>query len=515
MVVEKDKKKKFKSKKKSEKKEKESKETVLNIEEEKKGKDGFHQKFSFEKINVFDKKGFLFFIVLLCIFFLIYAIIPRINLIGSKEIIINYDEKYVEYGYRGEHFFKNIYNDIEVSSNIIENKVGDYQVEYSYKFLFLTFKKVRKVSVVDKKIPIIKIDSDNLKLCPNENVNDIKYSATDEYDGDISDKVILKEDNNKLILSVYDKSNNYGKLEVDISRVDEDKPEISLSGNSLMFINIGSDYYEPGYTATDNCDGDISDKVLVSGNVNTDIIGEYTITYTVTDSSENTSEVERKVIVRNPYLYNDGVSNSGTIYLTFDDGPNEDVTNYILDVLKEEGIKATFFVTCNGPDYLIKRIYDEGHTVALHTASHDYSYVYSSVDNYFADLQRVSDRVKRITGEESKIIRFPGGSSNTTSRNYKLGIMSELTWLVLDKGYRYYDWNIDSNDAGGAGTSEQVYYNVVNNLYYNRSNMVLMHDIKYTTKYAVKDIITYGKNNGYTFEKITMDTYMIRHGVNN
>ena len=93
--------------------------------------------------------------------------------------------------------------------------------------------------------------------------------------------------------------------------------------------------------------------------------------------------------------------------------------------------------------------------------------------------------------------------------------MTDLTYQVLDKGYRYYDWNVDSDDAGRAGSSSQVYYNVINHLSYNRSNMVLMHDNKYTTRGAIRDIIRYGKSNGYKFEKITMDTYMVRHAVNN
>ena len=156
-----------------------------------------------------------------------------------------------------------------------------------------------------------------------------------------------------------------------------------------------------------------------------------------------------------------------------------------------------------------------GHTLALHICTHDYSYIYSSVDNYFNDLNRVRTRVKNITGYDAKIIRFPGGSSNIVSRRYTYGIMSTLTGMVLDKGYRYYDWNVDSNDAGGANTSNQVYNNVVNYLSYNRSNVVLMHDVKYQTRDALRDIIRYVKNNGYTFSKIDMDTYMVRHGVNN
>ena len=164
---------------------------------------------------------------------------------------------------------------------------------------------------------------------------------------------------------------------------------------------------------------------------------------------------------------------------------------------------------------MIKRIYDEGHTVALHTASHDYSYVYSSVDNYFNDLNKVANRVKNITGVDAKIIRFPGGSSNTVSRNYSNGIMSTLTGMVLDKGYRYFDWNVDAMDASSARSSSDVFYNVTGHLSGSRANVVLMHDTKAITRDALRDIIKFGKDNGYSFSKITMDTYMVRHSVNN
>ena len=227
------------------------------------------------------------------------------------------------------------------------------------------------------------------------------------------------------------------------------------------------------------------------------------------DDAGNEASVSRKVFIKK----RDAV---GTIYLTFDDGPKEGTTNVILDILKEEGVEATFFVTNGGPDELIKREYDEGHTVALHTASHDYATVYASVDAYFNDLNIVSTRVKNITGEESKIIRFPGGSSNTVSRHYCVGIMSTLTQLVLERGYRYYDWNVSSGDAaGGTVTKEMVYSNVVNSLSRDRINVVLMHDIKPYTRDALRDIIRYGKENGYTFERITPATQMVTQRVNN
>jgi len=144
-----------------------------------------------------------------------------------------------------------------------------------------------------------------------------------------------------------------------------------------------------------------------------------------------------------------------------------------------------------------------------------YKYVYSSVDNYFKDLNKVSERVKRITGVESKIIRFPGGSSNTISRNYNKGIMTELTNIVLNQGYRYFDWNIDARDASSARNSSDVYYNVTSNLSHNRANVVLMHDIKNITVSALEDIIEFGKEYGYKFSAIDMNTYMVRHKVKN
>ncbi len=208
--------------------------------------------------------------------------------------------------------------------------------------------------------------------------------------------------------------------------------------------------------------------------------------------------------------------NKKMVALTFDDGPNDGTTNIILDILKEEGVKATFFVTNKGPDELIKREHDEGHTVALHTATHDYAYLYSSVDAYFEDLTRVQTRVKNITGEEAKIIRFPGGSSNTISRKYSPGIMTTLTSEVQNRGFKYYDWNLSSGDAaGGTPTSDMIYNNVVSNLRHDRVNMVLMHDIKPYTRDALKRIIQFGKENGYRFEQITMATEMITQRVNN
>ena len=478
-----------------------------------------YEDFEDNNININKKKNNIITIIissiLLLLILLSYLSIPKIKLIGDKEINLSYKDEYKEDGYIVKNIGKDYNKEVNINNNIKEHKVGEYQVEYSIKYLFFNIKKIRKVNIIDKDMPIIRVDNNPIKICPLDNLEEIEYYSYDEYDGDITSNVTVMEDKDYVIFKVKDSSLNEDILKVKLIRIDEDKPVINLKGDSVIYLYGNTKYQELGYSAEDNCDGDITDKVVVSGEV-LDDIGEYTINYTVVDSSNNKSVITRKVIRKNNSIpSNNGYINNGEIYLTFDDGPSEDTTGYILDVLKEEGVKATFFVTCNGPDYLIKRMYDEGHTVALHTASHNYSYVYSSVDNYFNDLEKVRNRVKNITGYDSKIIRFPGGSSNTISRSYQYGIMSQLTNMVIEKGYRYYDWNVDADDAGCAYNSSQVYNNVVNHLSYNRANMVLMHDIKYQTKDAIRDIIRYGKNNGYTFKKIENDTYMIRHGVNN
>ena len=141
---------------------------------------------------------------------------------------------------------------------------------------------------------------------------------------------------------------------------------------------------------------------------------------------------------------------SKIIYLTFDDGPGM-YTKRILDVLEEYNVKATFFVTNQFPkyEYLIKNEYEKGHAIGVHTYSHNYRKIYSSFENYIDDVNKMNEIIKKYTGNFSNILRFPGGSSNTISRKYKKGIMTELTREVSNLGYTYFDWNVASGDVNG------------------------------------------------------------------
>lgn len=205
------------------------------------------------------------------------------------------------------------------------------------------------------------------------------------------------------------------------------------------------------------------------------------------------------------------------IYLTFDDGPSAN-TGKILDILKKYNVKATFFVIKNetySSNY--KRIVDEGHSIALHSYTHDYSVIYRSADAYFNDLNKISDYVYEKAGVRTRMIRFPGGSSNTVSRSYCRGIMSRLAVLTAEKGYVYFDWNSANNDATGQNLSVAQIRNAANS-YGGRSPLVmLMHDApaKYKTVEALPGIIEYYKSRGYYFLPLNENSPAAHHGIAN
>lgn len=212
-------------------------------------------------------------------------------------------------------------------------------------------------------------------------------------------------------------------------------------------------------------------------------------------------------------------STKGVIYLTFDDGPSSSITPKVLDILKKEKIKATFFVLnySKSNEKYIKRIVKEGHTIGIHGYSHDYSKIYKSRSAFLGNVYTLQKKIKKSTGVSTRYIRFPGGSSNTISRHYKKGIMTDLSKAMLGRGFKYYDWNVCAEDAGSARNATQVYNYVVKNLSKKRGNMVLMHDFASNKKglEALPKIIKYAKKHGYTFAAIDDNTPMYAQHINN
>ena len=197
-------------------------------------------------------------------------------------------------------------------------------------------------------------------------------------------------------------------------------------------------------------------------------------------------------------------------YLTFDDGPSDN-TVAILDFLKENNIPATFFVVgnANRPD-VYKRIVDEGHTIGNHTYGHDYNKIYRSPETFLADVDKLNDLLEGITGQRSTILRFPGGSNNTVSRHAGgSGIMNSITAKVKEEGYRYFDWNVDSQDASKVVQDKNVIVrSVISGAQYTNQAVILMHDApaKTTTVDALPEIVEGLKNLGFVFKPLTMDT---------
>ena len=300
---------------------------------------------------------------------------------------------------------------------------------------------------------------------------------------------------------------------------DKKAPEITLNGDAEMTVEAGSEFSDPGYTATDNCDGDITDSVKVSGDkVDKDKAGKYTVTYEVSDSSGNKATATRVVSVYDPAATADTVNpGNKIIYLTFDDGPGK-YTQGLLDVLDKYNVKATFFVTNTHPDYqnMIAEEAKRGHTVAIHSASHKYNQIYTSEQAFFDDLEQMNSIIKAQTGNDASIIRFPGGSSNTVSKDYCPGIMTQLVNDVTARGLLYCDWNVSSGDANSKPIStEQVVQNVISGVQSHNVSVVLQHDIKDFSVNAVEQIIQWGQANGYTFLPLTTSSPMSHHRINN
>ncbi len=440
---------------------------------------------------------------------------PKIYL-EKEEITLSVYQDFKELDYHAYAMNKDISNRVRISGKVSTEKVGTYFLIYEVDYFIFHSEKVLKVQVQDQEAPLLILQGEKEQvICPKETYQEEGYEAQDNYDGVLTDQVKVIQAEKEIIYRVIDSSGNKTEEKRKINRVDVTEPNLMLKGKQFTTLVLGSNYTETGYQAIDNCDGDITSQVKVSGEVNSNKLGTYTLTYQVSDSSGNEATIVRTVQV----VSSKDINKEGVIYLTFDDGPSSTITGQILDILKEENIKATFFVIHHDKslNYLIQREFQEGHTVGLHSYTHDYASVYQSKDAYFNDLDKIQEEVYQITGVKSQIIRFPGGSSNTVSKKYMSGIMSLLTEEVVQRGYHYFDWNVSSGDAGEVHSSEEVYENVIAGLSLNRSNVILMHDFEknYYTLNALRDIIHYGKESGYTFEKITMDTPMVKHRVSN
>jgi len=444
-----------------------------------------------------------------------------VTVVGETDINLEYGETYEEPGATATFYDTHRQQEpvsvpVAVQGTVDTDTLGSYMICYKAQYEGYVGTAYRRVNVIDSVAPVITLIADPEHFTrPNQPYEEEGYAAQDNYDGDLTASVDRFEKDGVVTYTVRDSSGNETTVTRQIVYKDVEPPVLTLKGGNVVML-AGGNYAEPGYTAIDDCDGDITGKVTVSGNVDTFKPGQYTQTYTVSDTFGNTVSAKRSVIVRErtiDKLNDPGNPTDKIIYLTFDDGPGPD-TPRLLDVLKKYNVQATFFVVNTAYIKTIQRASAEGHVIAIHTATHRFKEVYASEDAYFEDLNKMSSVITELTGQVPTLLRFPGGSSNTIS-SFNPGIMTRLAAAVQEKGYFYFDWNVDSNDAGGAKTAKQVYNKVTTGVSKRKESVVLMHDIKSYTIDAIEQIIIWGLENGYTFMPLTEESPGCHHAINN
>ena len=459
-----------------------------------------------------------------CLFVALF-VVNRFSLVvdvfGEQETDLSWGSPYQDQGAGarlvGTLFFKEgIRLDTPVTAEgIVQSSTpGSYTVTYRASFCGWSGSGVRKVNVVDEESPVITLISDpDVYTIPGEPYLEEGYTALDDCDGDITDRVIREEKDGVVTYRVTDRAGNETCVQRKIYYFDPIAPELILLGEETVSMMAGDAYQEPGWTATDNLDGDVTERVAVTGNVDRYLAGSYILTYTAKDAAGNTVTAERTVVVRAKDRPGTVTPDGKVIYLTFDDGPGPH-TEKLLRILDKYDVKATFFVINSDYTHLIGDIVAAGHSVGIHSVSHDYSEIYASPEAFFNDLLTMQQIIYEESGVRTCLMRFPGGSSNTVSR-FSPGIMTYLTQAVQDCGFCYFDWNVDSNDAGGAKDWEEVFDNIKKGVSSRRISVVLQHDIKGFSVEAVEEFILWALDNGFTFRALDMTSPTAHHGVNN
>ena len=507
------------------------------------------------------------------------------ELIGEPSVTSECGEPYRDEGANAEvtgSILSFVHHPIAVTASterVNIHEPGSYTVTYSARFLWLSDSTTRTVVIVDTTPPVIDLKHvDDYYTLPHHAYEEEGYTATDNHDGDITSKVVSEEKDGHVYYTVSDQAGNTATADREIFYDDRNAPVFSFPDGEEGFLFVGETWTDD-VQAEDDADGDVSDRVVIEGSVDTGKVGTTTLTYTVSDEWGNVAKKERYVTVKRTPITADqaaadavitppsdnaaegttaaaDAASSGTtaaadaassgaaaadassgssaagaaaeaakprkadpkkiIYLTFDDGPGR-YTEELLGILDKHKVLATFFVTAAYKDYqdLIGAEYSAGHSVGVHTATHEYSEIYASTDAYWADFNKMQDIIQAQTGCRTDIFRFPGGASNTISANYCQGIMSELAKQSGEKGYIYVDWNITSGDAGDTTDSNVLYENMMNGIHTYENSFILCHDIKDFTIATMDRFITDALKEGYTFLPITSESRTCHHGINN
>ncbi len=359
--------------------------------------------------------------------------------------------------------------EVKTSGTVNVDEKGLYTIQYEAGKGRYHKRAERIVEVRDYHTPEITLTSNPDTYTPyNHAYQEEGYLASDAVDGDLTGSVSVTTDGQYIKYTVRNSAGNYASAVRRIIYDDREAPVLSFGdgGDDSDVTVFAGSTYDPGVTALDDSEDDVTNKIETDGSVDTSTPGDYTVTYAVSDSYGHSTTITRTVHVIPVPQNHSGREDAKTIYLTFDDGPSDN-TRRLLDILDQYNVKAIF----------------------------------------------------QQTGSYASLMRFPGGSSNTVSANYCSGIMSTLTQQASAKGLHYFDWNVSSGDAGNIDSSDQVFDNITNGISSVSAKgypaVVLQHDTKSFSVDAVSRVIEWGLANGYHFEKLGDNSFTAHHHINN
>ena len=317
-------------------------------------------------------------IIIIITISVIYTTCPRLQLNGSPNITMSYREKYEEAGVIVKNANGNYMSKIKIENNIDTTKIGNYYIDYSLKLKGKKLHVRRNIKIIDNISPVIKLKGNQIiEMSINTEYKEPGYTAIDEYDGDITDKVEIKgkidtENYGEYVLTYKVKDNSDNTTEVNriIKIIDEEKPKIECYTDYSAF-QIGTE--NPiGCKAIDNFDGDITEKIKITGEYNKNIPGTYKIKYEVKDDAGNKTEKEHNITMFN------NQANPKAYIIT-----NNNKINETKELLNEKNIKATF-IQKQINEELINELKEQGHKTELKINNT----TYKNIDDFKAYCQQ-------------------------------------------------------------------------------------------------------------------------------
>ena len=349
-------------------------------------------------------------ITLILAIIIIYNPFLTLKLVGSAIVKLSVGETYSDSGAKASYFKEDLTNQIKVSSDVDTSKLGEYKIVYEITRKKVTKSVTRTVIVADLVSPEITLKGESkVSTCGREYVEE-GYTATDNVDGDLTEKVKVTKSSDKIIYSVTDSSGNKKEVTRILDSKDIVKPEISLVNSDILTFEQNSKYNEFGAKAVDNCDGDITSKIEVVSNVDTSKHEVFEVVYKVKDNSGNESSITRKV-----KIYNQDDINKG--YNSIVTGPT--YINNILIVNKKYSVPSNFVANSNEAKAALSKLQSdakkEGHDLSTKSGYRSYNTQKSLYERY---------RTNKGLKYADRISARPGHSEHQTGLAYDVGLCS-------------------------------------------------------------------------------------------